>query len=338
MLIIRPIETSDYDDLMLCAEESGHGFTSLPTDPDVLSEKIAHSISSFAVNAKSPGNQSYLMVAQDLASGEIAGVTGIEAAIGLDIPFYTYQISKVVHHSSRLNVHNTVEVLSLGHNYTGTTEICTLFLRTKFRGGMNGKLLSKIRFLMMAQFPEKFADIVFAEMRGISDENGNSPFWAWLKEHFFSIDFTTADYLSGTGQKGFIAELMPKLPIYVNLLSESAQAVIGKVHEQTRPALRLLEQEGFSCRGHVDIFDAGPTVECQRQHIETIRRSFTSTVKIGTHQSEALYLLANTDFARFRGTISTAAFNEDEDTVLIASEVAKALCLKEGDTLRLSAL
>ena len=68
----------------------------------------------------------------------------------------------------------------------------------------------------MAEFRERFADRVIAEMRGVSDEKGNSPFWQWLEEHFFSVDFPTADYLTGIGQKVFIAELMPKYPIYVS--------------------------------------------------------------------------------------------------------------------------
>ena len=102
-------------------------------------------------------------------------------------------------------------------------------------------------------------------MRGVSDENGRSPFWEWLEAHFFSMDFPTADYLTGIGNKVFIAELMPKYPIYVNLLSQEAQNVIGKVHKKTEPALRLLQEEGFSCRGYVDIFDGGPTVEAKPQ-------------------------------------------------------------------------
>ena len=76
-------------------------------------------------------------------------------------------------------------------------------------------------------------------------KTGNSPFWEWLEAHFFSMDFPTADYLSGIGNKVFIAELMPRYPIYTNLLSQEAQDVIGHVHEKTRPALRLLEREGF---------------------------------------------------------------------------------------------
>ena len=73
---------------------------------------------------------------------------------------------------------------------------------------------------------------------------------------------------------------MPKYPIYVNLLSEEAQAVIGKVHDKTKPALQLLETEGFSCRGYVDIFDGGPTVEAHLQHIRTAQASRKMTVRI----------------------------------------------------------
>ena len=101
---------------------------------------------------------------------------------------------------------------------------------------------------------------IIAEMRGVSDEEGHSPFWQWLQEHFFTIDFPTADHLIGIGNKVFISELMPKHPIYANLLGKEAQEVIGQVHEKTKPALKLLEKEGFEHRGYVDLFDAGPTV------------------------------------------------------------------------------
>ncbi|MFD2176991.1 arginine N-succinyltransferase [Veronia pacifica] len=338
MLVIRPIQESDFDALMLCAEESGHGFTSLPVDEEMLKGRISHSVESFKKAVTAPGTEGYLMVAEDTETGEIAGTTGIEAAIGLDNPFYSYHISKVVHHSRRLNVHNIVEVLTFGNDYTGATEVCTLFLRPEFRGGLNGKLLSKCRFLMLAEFPERFSDVIFAEMRGVSDENGNSPFWAWLKEHFFSIDFTLADYLTGIGQKGFIADLMPKLPIYVNLLSEEARAVIGQVHEKTRPALKMLEKEGFTCRGHVDIFDAGPTVECLRQNISSVRRSFTATAEITDHSSAQDYLISNTDFAGFRATAAKIGVDQERNRALISKEVANALHLVDGDSVRLVSL
>ncbi|WP_413112794.1 arginine N-succinyltransferase [Thaumasiovibrio sp. DFM-14] len=338
MLVVRPIMESDYPALLACAKASGHGFTSLPVSEELLRNRIAHSVYSFTKQVTQPGNEGYLMVAEETETGEVVGTTAIEAAIGLDVPFYSYHLSKVVHASPKLGVHNVVEVLTLGNHYTGCTEICTLFLKPAWRQGLNGKLMSKCRFLLLAEHPERFSDTVFAEMRGVSDAEGNSPFWAWLKEHFFSIDFTLADHLTGIGKKGFIADLMPKLPIYVNLLSPEAQAVIGQVHSNTLPALRLLEQEGFSCRGYVDIFDGGPTVECARRHIESVRRSFRASVDIGEHNSNQDYLLCNGRFEGFRATVAKVALDSESNRAIMSAAVAQALQVEAGDSVRLLAV
>ncbi|MFC1503026.1 arginine N-succinyltransferase [Pseudomonadota bacterium] len=337
MLVIRPITEADYPALMRCAEESGHGFTSLPVNEEILRNRISHSVESFTKEVTEPGTEGYLMVAEDTETGEIAGTTAIEAAIGLDTPFYTYHLSTVVHASRRLGVHNVVKVLTFGNNYTGNSELCTLFLRPEWRHGLNGRLLSKCRFLMLAEHKHRFSQTVLAEMRGVSDEEGHSPFWEWLREHFFSIDFTHADYLTGIGAKGFIADLMPKLPIYVNLLSPEAQAVIGQVHEKTRPALRLLENEGFCCRGYVDIFDAGPTVECDVRNIESVRHSQRCTVEIDEHNSSHDYLVSNTSFANFRAAVGKVAVDGERNVALITPEMAAALQVKNGDSVRLIA-
>ncbi|MGF1737914.1 arginine N-succinyltransferase [Photobacterium satsumensis] len=335
MLVIRPITAADLPALLQCAEESGHGFTSLPVNEEILANRIQHSEESFAKLVTQPGSEGYLMVAEDTETGEIAGTTAIEAAIGLDNPFYTYHLSTVVHSSRRLNVHNVVKVLTFGNDYTGVSELCTLFLRPEWREGLNGRLLSKCRFLMMAEHPERFDNTVIAEMRGVSDEDGNSPFWEWLKEHFFSIDFTLADYLTGIGKKGFIADLMPKLPIYVNLLSPEAQAVIGQVHEKTRPALRLLEKEGFTCRGYVDIFDAGPTVECDVRNIESVRHSQVCRVEIGQPVAQTDCIVSNSSFTHFRAIVDKV--DVLDGTALMSAAAAKALDVKQGDQVRLIA-
>ncbi|MDR9825927.1 arginine N-succinyltransferase [Vibrio sp. FNV 38] len=338
MLVVRPISMSDYDALHTCAVESGHGFTSLPVNEELLSNRITHSEYSFGKSAVTkPGDEGYLMVGFDSETGEVAGCTGIEASIGWDVPFYSYHISTVVHSSPKLGVNNIVKLLTFGNNYTGCSEICTLFLRPRFRQGLNGRLMSKCRFLMMAEHPDRFSKTIFAEMRGVSDDDGNSPFWKWLQEHFFSIEFTLADYLTGIGKKGFIADLMPKLPIYINLLSKEAQAVVGQVHENTKPALRLLEKEGFTCRNYVDIFDAGPTVECDLQHIETVRHSFRAKVHVAEHASSTDYLIANTSFEHFRATAAKAAYDQAEGSVILSPQVAHELRVREGDYVRMHA-
>lgn len=335
MKIIRPIRQSDYPALHDIAVESGIGFTSLPVNEALLKRKIDSAEASFASEVSEPGTQSYLFVMEDTETGEVVGTSGIEATVGLDDAFYHYHLGTVVHASRELKVHNTVDILTLCNDYTGVSEICTLFLRESARAGNNGRLLSKFRFLFMMEHQERFAETIIAEMRGVSDENGKSPFWQWLEEHFFSMDFPTADYLTGIGNKVFIAELMPKYPIYVNLLSDEAQAVIGKVHDKTKPALQLLETEGFSCRGYVDIFDAGPTVEANLQHVRTAQASRKMPVVIDdakAEQGEESFII-NTSVTEFRAASAPVTITEQGEAI-ISSQTAKGLNVENGDLIR----
>ncbi len=338
MMVIRPIRVSDYPALDKIAQDSGIGFTSLPVNEALLRKKIDAAQRAFSSHPEKPGHDSYLFVMEDTDTGEVIGTSGIEATVGIQDAFYHYHVGKVVHASRELGVHNSVEILTFCNDYTGVSEICTLFLQEQARKGQAGRLLSKFRFLFMAQHRHRFANTVIAEMRGISDELGKSPFWEWLEKHFFSVDFPTADYLTGIGNKVFIAELMPRYPIYVNLLTKEAQESIGKVHEKTRPALRLLEQEGFRFRGYVDIFDAGPTVEADVDSIATIRQSVEANVQVlSTLDTTELdnYFVINTKIKDFRATIGQLKIL-DEQTVAISQQLADVLLIQQGDTIRFS--
>jgi arginine N-succinyltransferase len=336
MLLIRPIKAADYAALLQIASESGAGFTSLPMDEQKLTHKISRSEHSFAANIKAPGNQGYLFVLEDTDTGNILGTTGIEAAVGLDSPFYHFHKSTVVHHCEALGVLNPVEVLTLCNDYTGSSEVCTLFLREPFRVGLNGRFLSKVRFMFMAEQPQRFAKLVIAEMRGEADENGIPPFWHWLQTNFFGMEFSKADYLIGVGKKGFIADLMPRYPIYVGLLPKEAQEVIGQVHHNTRPALNLLENEGFTHRGYVDLFDAGPTVEAPLKQIKSVRQSHRATVVIQDGVSGPNQLaICNCEAEQFRATFSDACiYDSSKRTLTITRAIADALNVSAGDTVR----
>lgn len=340
MFVIRPIQQKDFPELLKIAEESGHGFTSLPVNEELLRNKIARAEEAFgSEETEQLAELGYLFVMEDTETGSIMGTSGVESAVGLTDAFYHYHLGTVIHNSRELNVYNTAEILTLNNDYTGTTELCTLFLREAHRSGYAGRVLSKFRFLFLAQNRKRFANTVIAEMRGVSNEQGESPFWHWLEEHFFSMDFPTADYLTGIGQKVFIAELMPKYPVYVKLLSKDAQEVIGKVHEKTTPALKLLQSEGFSWNGYVDIFDAGPTVEADVDQIRTIRHSDLYKVEIVDQmQGEKVVMMTNTEVKNFRATGVKTTLHEDTKVVEISQHVAELLLVKQGDEVRASNL
>ena len=176
---------------------------------------------------------------EDLSKGAIIGTCSIYSKVGGFEPFYHYQIEQSRHASSDLDVEKNIDVLHLSEVHDGPTEIGSLFLSPDYWGSGHGRLLSLSRFLFMADFKERFENEVIAEMRGVVDDQGKSPLWSALGAHFFQIDFPKAETMSSKSKK-FIADLMPKHPIYIPLLPQKAQEVIGEVHDNTRPALSLI--------------------------------------------------------------------------------------------------
>ena len=222
MMVIRPVERGDLAGLMQLAGKTGGGLTSLPADEKTLSARIERALQTWQ-GTLPKSEQGYVFVLEDTDTGTVAGICAIEVAVGLNDPWYNYRVGTMVHASKELNVYNALPTLFLCNDHTGASELCTLFLDPARRKEGNGYLLSKSRFMFMAAFRDRFNEKVVAEMRGVIDDTGYSPFWESLGERFFSMEFSRADYLCGTGQKAFIAELMPKHPIYTHFLSPEAQ-------------------------------------------------------------------------------------------------------------------
>ncbi|MBA4503595.1 arginine N-succinyltransferase [Marinobacterium marinum] len=339
MLRVRPITPSDSDLLKMIAIESGTGFTSLPNDEALLENKIEQSISHLAQAATGPSSVTYLFVLEETDSGEVLGTCGITSAVGLDSPWYHYHIGTIVHASHQLGIYNEFRTLYLCNDYTGSSELCSLYLRPAYRGSGGGGLLSRARFLFMAEHRQRFADRIIAEMRGFTDQHDSNPFWEGLGQHFFSMHYQQADFLTGSGNKVVIAELMPKHPIYIHLLPPEAQAIIGQVHPNTEPACRLLRAQGFRFENYVDIFDAGPTLAAHPDEVDAIRRSRRAEVVIDSTpapDTSRLYLVSNTGSHDFR-CIQTR-LQPTLQRVRLTPDQAAALEVGSGDAVRLVSL
>lgn len=337
MMVIRPVERDDLAQLMALASKTGGGLTSLPADSATLSARIDRSIQTWQ-NELPTAEQGYVFVLEDSESGKAVGICAIEVAVGLQDPWYNFRVGSQVHASKELNVYNMMPTLSLSNDHTGSSELCTLFLDPDYRNGKNGYLLSKSRFLFMAAFRDRFMQKVVAEMRGVIDEAGHSPFWESVGSRFFSMSFSEADYLCGTGQKSFIAELMPKHPLYLDYLSDEAKSVIGQTHPQTAPARAVLEAEGFRYMNYIDIFDGGPTLECDIDRVRAIRKSRQLKVSLGEQADDSLplCLVANDSYADFRSILLNV--DPQGDRITLSHEQAEILRCGQGDALRVVTL
>ena len=334
MMIVRHAEHKDLDDIYILAGKSGIGLTSLPQNKEILSARILRTQNTLQGQA-AQSEQGYLFVLEDTELQRVVGVSAIEVSVGLTEPFYNYHVGKQVHASQALNVYQTLNTLFLSNDHTGCSELCTLFLDPDFRKNQNGKFLSKIRFLFMAAFQDCFKNTLIAEMRGYSDENGRSPFWDALGHHFFDMDFATADYLSGIGQKVFIAELMPRFPVYMDLLPSAAQQVIAQVHPQTLPAAHVLETEGLRYQGYVDLFDAGPTLEAEIKDLRAVQDSHVCKVRLVPEVQEGTirYLVANDCYQHYRAIL--VSNQADHASLPLTAAQAEALGVQAGQCVRL---
>jgi arginine N-succinyltransferase len=332
MMVIRPVTEDDSVAISQLASKTGVGFTSLPQNDERMTVRLERMIATWEGRA-SQADKGYLFVLEDTETRKVVGVSGIEVAIGLSEPWYNYRVGTLVHASKALDVYTQMPTLFLSNDHTGYSELCTLFLDPDYRYDKNGHLLSKSRLLFIAQFQEHFSEKIIAEMRGVSDEQGCSPFWESLGRHFFAIDFSEADYLTGIGQKSFIAELMPKHPLYVDFLSEAARDAIAHVHPSTVPARKILESEGMRYEGYIDIFDAGPTLEAYTNDLRVIKESCHWPVQIEDMSDEMAtpYLVSNQRYQEFRAVVVNPRFTVSH--IVINQQQADALQVVEGETL-----
>jgi arginine N-succinyltransferase len=164
------------------------------------------------------------------------------------------------------------------------------------------------------------------------DDSRNSPFWDALAGKFFDMTFPEADEFNAVHGTKFITDLMPRTPIYVVLLSDAAKAVIGQPHPSGRPALRMLEQEGFYFERYVDIFDGGPTVTANTNDIATIRESTEQRIAAIEPGGSTKMLVAHGRLKDFAACFATVR-DVGEEGIAIDPEAAGLLGVEVGDTI-----
>lgn len=312
MMMVRMAQPADAAALLALAQQAGVGMTSFMPDAKQIEARIARSVDTVA--GRLPlAQQGYLFVLEDTVSRSVAGVSGIEVAVGLEAPWYNYRIGRFIHSSRETGVLSDASALFLSNDHTGFSELCTLFLAPEYRRDGNGALLSKARLMFVAAFRDRFATSIVAEMRGVIDEHGRSPFWEAVCRPFFHMDFSHADRLVGLGNKSIIAELMPRHPIYTALLPEAARAVIGAVHPHTAPARALLESEGLRFGDYIDIFDGGATLEARIDLLRIVKESPRHTLDALYDDTKETLLISNTTLSNFRIALVHAGATSNAD-------------------------
>ena len=330
---IRPAREGDLRSLYNLAKLTGGGFTNLPAEKKTLGAKLERSAAGFTRTTETPGDDLYVFMLEDMDSKDIRGTCQVFGAVGTERPFYSYLISTLAQKSEELGRIFRNQTLNLTTDLEGSSEVGGLFLHPHERAGGLGLLLARSRYLFIARHRKRFGDTVLAELRGVMDEGGHSPFWDAIGGRFFGMTFPEADEFNAIHGTQFIADLFPKSPIYVSMLPDSARTVIGQPHPSGKGALRMLEQEGFVWDGYVDIFDGGPTVTARTDQIRSVRDARELTVVAnGTGGERQALLLSSGTLEDFRACFGEVEIVGDHE-VALDDRCRRLLEVEPGETI-----
>ncbi|QGZ54964.1 arginine/ornithine succinyltransferase subunit alpha [Paraburkholderia acidiphila] len=345
MLFVRPARLSDLDAIAHMARTAQPVLHSLPHDRAALEARIALSEDSFRADVDFPGEEFYLFVLEDSATGQLVGTSSIVAAAGYAEPFYAFRNDALIHASRELHVNRKIHALTMSHELTGKSRLAGFYIEPTLRGDAAAHLMSRARMMYIAMNRRRFTSEVFTLLLGVTDEKGASPFWEAVGRKFFGRDFKDIELASGGRSRTFIAEVMPAYPLYVPLLPEPAQRVLGEPDPSALLAYEIHLEEGYEPDRYVDIFDAGPVLTAQVDRTASVAGSEARAVREvadATNTQGTAYLVASQRAGEFRCVLATLPESEQgargRNFAPLDAAARAALGVQDGEAVRCAPL
>jgi arginine N-succinyltransferase len=340
MHIVRPSREADLGALEAMAHAARPVLHSLPPNRRELEERVALSMDAFRADVEAPGEEFYLFVLEDTATGKLHGTASIVASAGYSAPFYVFRKTTLVHASRELKVNRKVQALTMSHELTGKSRLTGYYIDPALAQGPQAHLLSRARMMFMAQHRHRFADETFAVLLGMTDAQQTSPFWEAVGRCFFNRDFAEIESASGGRSRTFIAELMPSYPLYVPLLPDSAQRVVGEPHPNAVSTYAIHLEEGLEPDRYVDIFDAGPVLSARLSMCRSVRDACVGpAARVAAPPPGSVpHLVANARTEDFRCLLADLPAAGATGDIGLPSAAAARLELSSDDEVRCLAL
>ncbi|HVA40790.1 MAG TPA: arginine N-succinyltransferase [Candidatus Binataceae bacterium] len=330
--LIREARATDRRRLLRLARELDS--INLPADSAEMTEMLARSAKSFRGRVANRARAVYVFCAEEIATRAIAGASMIIGQHGTpQSPHYYLEIDSDERYSARLRKMFRHTYLRLRHSMDGPTETGGLIVTQamRHRSERIGKQLSWVRFVYIGRHRKRFQDRVIAEMLPPTLGDHGNIFWDHYGKRVTGLSFRDADRLS-IRDKEFIPALFPDTPLYTFLLPDEVRASIGAVRDESRGAVRLLEQAGMKFLNHIDPFDGGPYYGAPTAELVPVRQRRTLRLRMGEPPAEhaRAYLVAHEDSRRGFRAVQASALEEEEGRLVTPAGVIEALGLREG--------
>ncbi len=336
MFVVRPVELTDIDALETLSAGVMPGVHTLPKTREKIAASVERSIASFAAHVDIPSEESYIFVLEQQSTRTIVGTAAIFASAGSNGTYFSFRNDVIQQVSRDLNISHSVHALTLCSELTAYSQLSGFYLADRANAGLEAGLLSRARLLFAVLAPHRFGDRFFVPLAGVTDANGQSPFWEALGRKFFKMDFLEAEkVIGGARNRTLIVELMPHYPVYVPLLPGDAQAAMGQIHSDGELAFNLLTEEGFEADDYVDIFDGGPILQAHKNSLRSFSGSMLRRVAHAEpgNSSDLMvtYAVAASSEQNFRAVTVACPSADAGDTVFLTQDAQDALMVVPGD-------
>jgi arginine N-succinyltransferase len=303
-----------------------------------LRERLARSERSFADPGPPCAEREYQFALED-ADGRVVGTCVILSKHGTNaMPHFYLEVGVEERYSRSVGVRARHLTLRLRRSTDGPTEIGALVLHRSVRRarGSPGKLLSWGRFAFIATHRECFERELIAEMRAALDPAGRNLFWEAFGRRFTGLGYEEADRRSAL-EKSFIHELFPRAKIYASLLEPGVVDQLGRVHEESLPAVHLLERAGFHFLEQIDPFDAGPYYGARIEDVLPVRATeIRALAEEEPGEDTVRRIVSAGRAAAFRAVVAQVAL--EGSTVRLPKDARTRLGVGEGETVALTPL
>jgi arginine N-succinyltransferase len=324
--LIREARPGDQSQLLSLARELDS--INLPTDARGLREAITRSTSSFRGRMRNRSRALYIFCVEELASRSVVAASMIIGKHGTpEAPHYYLEMDSDERYSRTLRTAFRHPFLRLRYSMNGPTEIGGLIVTHAMRGHPErvGKQISWVRFIYIGMHPTRFENHVVAEMLAPMLPDHHNVFWDHYGRSMTGLSFRDADILSSR-DKEFIHALFPETPLYIFLLPDAVRNSLGIVGENSRGAVRLLEQAGMCFLNHIDPFDGGPYYGAVTAEMTPLKQLCKVSAVPGEPAPERIrpYLVAYEDARGFR-CVRVYAEPPDNGRMVVTPGVLAAL-------------
>jgi arginine N-succinyltransferase len=322
---IREARPHDHRQMLQLARELDS--INLPTDARELKDALERSAQSFRGRIRDRARAVYIFCAEEIGTRRLAGASMIVGKHGTpQSPHYYFEMDGDERYSHKLRRSFRHPYLRLRYSMDGPTELGGLIVAKAWRGHPEhlGKQLSWVRFLYLATHRARFERRLISEMLPPIAAGHRNEFWDHYGGIVTGLTFREADRLAAY-DKEFIRALFPESALYIFLLPENVRTALGAVGENTRGAVRLLEQAGMRFLNHIDPFDGGPYYGGEVDELEAVRAtaSYRAVAAEAQTQPDRLYLVARDDPRGYRAVAAHAAV--DGRRIVLAPAVLRAL-------------